>query len=85
MKKTITTITILIALTLSAVAQNGGGLFQRGFTSDEATNTRESEGLIGLPSTHGSDNDAQAPLGSGIAVLAGLGASYAWAKKRKEE
>ena len=83
MKKTITTLSLLLALTLCATAQNGGGLFQRGFTPDETTNTREGEGLISLPGSHGSDNDADAPLGSGIAVLLGLSAAYAL-KKRKE-
>ena len=85
MKKTITTIAILLALTLCATAQNGGGLFQRGFTPEETTNTREGEGLISLPSTHGSDNDADAPLGSGIAVLLGFGAAYLVGKRRGEK
>ena len=49
------------------------------------------EGLRGstttpiLPSGHGGDGDVDAPLGSGIAVLVGLGAAYAMAKRRKEE
>lgn len=41
-------------------------------------------GLLSLPSSHGGNNDEGAPLGSGIAVLVGLGAVYAL-KKRKEK
>jgi len=34
---------------------------------------------------HGDQNAVQTPVGSGIALLLGLGAAYAIAKKRKEE
>ena len=34
---------------------------------------------------HGSDDNEPAPLGSGVAVLLGLGAAYAVAKKRNEK
>ena len=37
-----------------------------------------------LPS-HGATDNQPAPLGSGIAVLMGLGAAYMVAKKRKED
>ena len=84
MKKTITTLSLLLALTLCATAQNGGGLFLRGFTPDETTNTREGEGLISLPGSHGSDNDVDAPLGGGIAVLLGFGAAYAMKRRNKK-
>jgi hypothetical protein len=33
---------------------------------------------------HGEDGNQPAPLGSGIAVLIGLGAAYAVAKKRED-
>lgn len=33
----------------------------------------------------GTNEDANGPLGSGIAVLLGLGAAYAWSKNRKEK
>ena len=84
MKKTLTTLAILLGLALCATAQNGGGLFQRGSMPEEAYyqdyNTREG-GLI-LPGGHGQNTDADAPLGSGIAVLVGLGAAYVMGKKR---
>jgi hypothetical protein len=46
-------------------------------------NTRNG-GLV-LPTEHGATDDANAPLGSGIAVLMGLGAAYLINRKRKEE
>ena len=86
MKKTITTIAILLGMTLCATAQQtGGGLFQRGYVSEEASNPRSGESLLSLPGSHGSNNDAEAPLGNGIAVLAVLGAAYLLDKQRKEE
>ena len=85
MKKTITTIAILLGMTLCATAQNGGGLFQRGYVSEEASNPRSGESLLSLPGSHGSNNDAEAPLGNGIAVLLGLGAAYMVGKRRREE
>ena len=69
MKKIALTIAILLGMTLFATAQNGGGLFQYGMVSDEAY--------------YG--NGYASPLGSGIAVLLGLGGAYLVAKKRKEE
>ena len=84
MKKTITTIAILLGIALCATAQNGGGIFERGYVSEEASNPRSGESLLSLPGSHGSNTDAEAPLGSGIAVLVGLGAAYALGKKHKE-
>ena len=53
----------------------GGTLFSR-----EGTGL----GLI-LPTGHGETGDTSAPLGSGIAVLMGLGAAYLVGKRRKED
>ena len=85
MKKTFLTIAIILGVTFCAMAQpQGGGLFQRGFVSDEAAaNEGARGGLINLPGSHGSTNDADGPLGGGIALLTGLGAAYLVAKKRK--
>ncbi len=38
----------------------------------------------GLPN-HGGDENADAPLGTGIAVLTALGAAYLVGKRRKED
>ena len=89
MKKLTLTTAILLGLATTALADpNGGGLFQRG-TSPEM------EGMYGnrstntpmLPSHGSSENHAadQLPLGSGIAVLLGLGAAYLATKKHKED
>jgi hypothetical protein len=88
MKKRIITISIILGLGLSSFAQQAkveenGGLFSRGRS---ASDNRDIE-LLRFP-TYGSsyDSDAnQGPLGSGIAMLMGLGAAYMVAKKRKED
>lgn len=88
MKKLTLTLAIIFGITLGVSAQNGGGLFQRGAMPEEAgyenSYDRTSGGLV-LPGAHGETNDADAPLGSGIAVLVGLGAAYALSKKHKED
>ena len=89
MKKLTLTTAILLGLATTALADpNGGGLFQRG-TSPEM------EGMYGNRSTntpmlpsHGSSENQNAnelPLGSGIAVLLGLGGAYFLGKKRRQE
>lgn len=86
MKKLTLTLAILLGLTVCGQAQKG--LFDRGFeTQDGNTETTGSTPL--LPSIHnsGEDMDAngeQVPIGSGVFVLAGLGAAYLVGKRRKE-
>ena len=64
----------------------GGGLFGRGNTpTGVGSGFRTGTSLLGLPLLHGSNEDTDAPLGSGALLLAGLGAAYLMAKKRKEE
>lgn len=82
MKKTITTLAILVALTVGASAQSlfqrDGGIYN---SKDRGTNNGP---MINLPEAHGlTDNQDGVPLGSGIAVLMGLGAAYLVGKKRK--
>ena len=91
MKKRIITISIILGLALSSFAQRAkveenGGLFNRGQSVSDGGRDIE---LLRFP-TYGSSHDSDAnnhvtPLGSGIAVLMGLGAAYMVAKKRKEE
>ena len=79
--------------------QTSGGLFERGHATNElyygfgSSNYDNLFGNLrgglfpGMP-FHGetdSQNADTSPLGSGIAVLLGLGAAYAAAKKRKED
>ena len=91
MKKTLLTIAIILGLGMTTFADpNGGGLFQRGLTPDEEYyglgyyNINRDGGAPLLPN-HGLNDNADAPLGTGIAVLTALGAAYVVAKKRKED
>ena len=61
-----------------------GGLFGKG---TKLFSRNGNDPLLGLPDEHGlyEDVDGEAPLGSGVAVLLGLGGAYLVAKKRKEE
>ena len=87
MKKLALTIAIVLTMGLSSFAQDGG-LLNRGVSFDKE-NTKGGGlrgGGIGLPGDHGQGGDADAsPLGSGVAVLLGLGAAYLIGKKRNEE
>ena len=91
MKKLALTLTILLSLALGATAQQGGGLFGRGHDSNEASYNRDGGSLVLLPNAHSTGSDINgetgepAPLGSGIAVLAVMGAAYALGKKRNKE
>ena len=84
MKKLALTIAIVLTMGLSAFAQDGG-LLNRGVSFDKQT--RETGALEKGPSLpgHGESTDQPTPLGSGVAVMLGLGAAYLIGKKRKEE
>ena len=86
MKKLILTTAIILGLAMTSFADpNGGGLFQRGDTPNKGMSMRESSDLPMLPSHNLNTNqNADAPLGTGIAILATLGAAYLVGKKRKE-
>ena len=95
MKKLTLTIAIVLGLGLTTFADNnnqGGGLFQRGVVDEEYYGMGYySNGLrTGTPPMlpyHGeiTNQDATSPVGSGIAVLLGLGAAYLVGKRRKED
>ena len=94
MKKTIITLTIILGMTMTSFAD--GGLFQRGynakngfsgytyFGATEMGDRTTAPLMPGLPA-HGENTNQPAPVGSGIAVLLGLGAAYLVGKKRREE
>ena len=93
MKKTIITLSIILGMTMTSFAD--GGLFNRGnnakygqangYAFFNAKNTASEEVATPMLPPHGSDDNEPAPLGSGIAVLMGLGAAYLVGKKRREE
>lgn len=84
MKKTIITLTILFGMSIGLSAQ--GGMFGYGeIRSSSSYEDNREQSFLHLPSSHGGtgdDSGTGAPLGSGIAVLVGLGAAYALTKKR---
>ena len=85
MKKLALTIAVVLGLGLTTFANNDGGLFQRGASEPTYGLYRDrEERLLDVPG-HGETDNMNAPLGSGVAVLLGLGAAYMVAKKRKED
>ena len=88
MKKLIITIAIVLGMGMTLSAQiapdsyeKKGGLFGKGWDYGLFRETDE-ESLMRLPDFD-SDEDENAPLGSGIAVLTALGAAYLVGKRRK--
>ena len=77
MKKLMMTTAIVLGLAMTSFAQ-GGSMFHRENSGNGSPLTP------GLP-IHGENENQNAPLGSGIAMLTVLGAAYAVAKKRREE
>ncbi len=87
MKKIALTTAIILGLSMTTFA-DGGGLFQRGTEPENATyGNRDGSVTSPMLPGHGQEGnqDANGPLGSGIAVLLGLGGAYLVAKKRKED
>ena len=88
MKKLALTIAVVLGLSMTTFANsNDGGLFQRGASESASGIYGNREGGVmtpGMPD-HNQSGNQDAPLGSGVAVLLGLGAAYMVAKKRREE
>ncbi|MCR5645633.1 MAG: hypothetical protein K6F96_04485 [Bacteroidales bacterium] len=94
MKKLALTIAIVLGLSFGAFAQ--GGMFQYGATPQgfgapawfafggQNLWGNDFTGTNPLLPQHGQDTNQNAPLGSGLLLLAGMGAAYAAAKRRKE-
>ena len=82
MKKLALTIAIVLTMGLSALAQDGG-LLNRGVSFEKQN--REDPMMPTLPGHGATDDQDATPLGSGVAVLLGLGAAYLVGKKRNEE
>jgi len=84
MKKTVLMTALFVGLMANAFAQHdGGGMLGRGAKSDGGDLTTPL-----VVQEYGSDKDQdanEAPVGSGIALLLGLGGAYLVAKRRKEK
>lgn len=83
------TLALVLLMGICASAQEGDGMLRR---SKEYQKTYRNDGQnrqgIGLVLPNfgeNGDEDAQGPLGSGIAMLTLLGAAYAWGRKRCKE
>ena len=87
MKKLLLTTAIILGLGLTTFADpNGGGLFQRGGVAERGMRDGDTPLMPALPNHNLEGNqNADAPLGTGIAVLTALGAAYLVGKKRTEE
>ena len=84
MKKLTLTLAIVLGLGLATFAQ-GGGLFQRGDMQDNNRSMTMRDGVGPNLPGHGLDDNQDAPLGTGIALLTAFGAAYMVAKKHKED
>ena len=91
MKKLTITLVLLLGLSMGMFAQgfmdNDKNQVEKGLFGRGLELFREEQEAPFLPPGHGTleNHDAAAPLGSGSAVLVGLGAAYVVATKRKEE
>ena len=87
MKKLALTIAIVLGLSMASFA-DGGGLFQRG-TSEKNTGfiTRDENfrPIMPIHNLGGNQDANETPVGSGVAILLGLGAAYLVGKRRKED
>ena len=86
MKKLVITIAIVLGMSMTTFA-DGGGLFQRGTTDEQLYGKSGESGPIALPSLPGhdqTDNQDATPLGTGIALMLGLGAAYLVGKRREK-
>ena len=72
----------MMLLATNLTAQNGGGIFERGFVSDNVESNNR-DGGIGLGGAQ--SEDPTSPLGSGIAILTAIGAGYALLKRKQAE
>ena len=82
MKKIIFAIAFVMMVVI-ANAQSDS--FFKSDNGNAGNGNRDDEGFsMALPG-HGSNDDQQAPLGSGMLVLTALGAGYAIARRKREE
>lgn len=84
MKRIVLSIAVVLTLGLSANAQSqSDGFFKSTYQdANEEARTGTGRALPGVPE-FGGNVDKPAPLGSGLLLLAGMGAAYALRRKNK--
>ncbi len=80
MKRIVLSIALVLTLGLSVNAQSDG--FFKSTYQDANEEARAGSALPGVPG-FGGNEDKPAPLGSGLLLLAGMGAAYALRRKNK--
>ena len=80
MKKLLFATALIIMMGLTSNAQNDG--FFNSYNNDDIY--RGLDDNLVLPNAHGTGNDYNAPLGSGLLILTALGAGYAVKCRRKK-
>ena len=94
MKKLALTIALILGLTMTTFAD--GGLFKRGYNAENGASgynyfgAKVGDDNAGSPAMpllpqHGEETNQPAPLGSGIAILVGLGGSYLVSKRQDKK
>ena len=82
MKRIVLSIALVLTLGLSVNVQSDGFFKSTYQDANEEARTGTGRALPGVPE-FGGDVDKPAPLGSGLLLLAGMGAAYALRRKRK--
>lgn len=87
MKKIAIIIALLFGMNSFILSQTGGMLRHGPEPVQDMFGKSNNDAMPLLPSQHdlGGNHDADAPLGSGVLVLLGLGAGYAIARRKKSE
>ena len=82
MKRIVLSIALVLTLGLSVNAQSDGFFKSTYQDANEEARTGTVRATPGVPG-FGVEDDVDAPLGSGLLLLAGMGAAYALRRKRK--
>ena len=84
MKKIIYAIALIMIMSVGANAQTDDFFEWNNLKDNNERYNDPTAGInFSLPLSHGSDDDAEAPLGTGLLILTALGAGYATARKKR--
>lgn len=82
MKKLLLTIAIIFVFSIVTNAQSDG-YFAKDSKSGNSYRETENVDVPIFPSSHGTTNSIDAPLGSGLLILTALGCSYALTRRKQ--